>query len=213
MSAWDDVASAFDSGRVALARLRQVHGSNVIVRRAGDAHDVTALPDADIVVSDDPSLVLAIQTADCVPILMGDARTGAVAAAHAGWRGLASRVPHAAVRAMAEHFGARPEDVTAALGPSISAARYEVGAEVRNRFEREFSSKQTALWFPVQTREGHWQFDGWISAIDQLIAAGLSPERVHASRLCTAEQRELFCSYRRDGVAAGRLAAAIRARG
>jgi hypothetical protein len=212
-AAWDEVTSAFNSRQVALARLRQVHGSTVIVRRAGDAHNSRTLAEADIIVSDDPALVLAIETADCVPILMADARSGAVAAAHAGWRGLAARVPQAAVNAMTEHFGTRPEDVTAALGPSISAVRYEVGDEVRNRFERDFSSVQIASWFPVETRDGHWQFDGWASAIDQLITAGLSPERIHASRLCTAEQSEFFCSYRRDGVGAGRLAAAIRARG
>jgi YfiH family protein len=119
--------------------------------------------------------VLAIQTADCVPLLMADPKTGAVAAAHVGWRGLAARVPAVAVKTMAEQFGTRPSDLVVAIGPSISTARYEVGEEVRARFEAaSFRSDRLRNWFPAETRPAHWLFDAWQSALDQLEAAGVS---------------------------------------
>lgn len=211
MTAWAAVARALGAPSSRLARLHQVHGRTVVVKHAGARHDPTELADADIIITDDRELVLAIQTADCVPLLMADPRTGAVGAVHAGWRGLAARAPEIAVDAMAEQFGARPSDIVAAIGPSISAAHYEVGEEVRARFEAVgFPSDRVRRWFPAETRESHWLFDGWQSARDQLEAAGIRPEHAHCARLCTSEHRELFCSYRRDGKGAGRMAAAIR---
>jgi hypothetical protein len=162
-------------------------------------------------VSDDPSLALAIQTADCVPLLIADRVTGAVAAAHAGWRGLAAGVPAATVGALAREFGSVPADLVAAIGPSISAARYEVGDEVRAEFEAAgVAAARLARWFLPGTRPGHWQFDGWRAAQDQLESAGLALAHVHVAALCTSASPDLFCSYRRDGKGAGRIAAAIR---
>ena len=172
------------------------------------------LPAADVIVSDDPSLALAIQTADCLPILVADARTGAVAAAHAGWRGLAPRVPAVAVAALRREFGSDPTSLVAAAGPSISAARYEVGADVRQRFEEAgFDRERLGRWFLQGTRAGHWQFDGWEATRDQLADAGIPPERILIAQLCTATDADMFCSYRRDGSPAGRMAAVIRPRG
>lgn len=210
--AWADIARALGVDEAHLARAHQVHRASVVVRRAGDPpRDGEPLPHADILASDDPSIALAIQTADCVPLLIADRRTGAVAAAHAGWRGLAARVPEVTVRALAEAFGSRPNDLVAAVGPSISAARYEVGAEVRDQFGRAgFSGDQLTHWFLQGTRVGHWQFDGWASARDQLNASGVPTEQIHLAGLCTASDPDLLCSYRRDGKAAGRIAAAIR---
>ena len=99
---WSDVAAALGVAPADLRRVRQVHGSSVVVVRASDPRSPAALSEADIIMTDDPTIGIAIQTADCVPLLMADARTGAVAAAHAGWRGLAAGVPGVAVG------GARP---------------------------------------------------------------------------------------------------------
>jgi hypothetical protein len=209
-AAWAAVAAELDTPPARLIRVRQVHGSSVLVVRSGEAHDAERLAEADIVLSDDRSRVLAIQTADCVPILIADTRTGVVGAAHAGWRGLAARVPETAVRRMTAEFGSRPADLIAAIGPSISAGRYEVGEDVRERFDAGFSAELLARWFPSTTRAGHWRFDGQQSARDQLAAAGLPAAQIHSAGLCTAEHAELFCSYRRDGSLAGRMAAALR---
>ena len=212
-AAWADVHRALGVDAGQLTRAHQVHGAAVIVRRAGDASpDAWPVPQADVLISDDPTRAIAIQTADCVPLLMADRRTGAVAAAHAGWRGLASGVPTVTVEAMAETFSTRATDLVVAIGPSICAERYEVGDEVRAAFAAAgFSRAEHARWFLPGTRAGHWQFDGWASARDQLEAAGVAPDQIHVAALCTATHSDL-CSYRRDGKAAGRIAAAIRAR-
>jgi len=217
---WAAVAGALDVPANRLLRVHQVHGAGVVVRRAhpaaesGSTRSETAgLPDADIIVTDDPSVALAIQTADCVPLLIADTKTGGVAAAHAGWRGLAAEVPAVAVRALGDAFGAKAADLVAAVGPSISAERYEVGEEVRACFAAVAALRDRMNeWFPRQTRPGHWLFDGRSSAIDQLQSAGMRPDRIHAAKLCTAAHPEVLCSYRRDGRRAGRMAAAIRPR-
>ena len=116
----------------------------------------------------------------------------------AGWRGLAAGVPQVAVRALATNFGARARDLIVAVGPSISAASYEVGAEVRDRFAAAGFGGSLPEWFPSATRPGHWLFDGWRSARDQLVGAGVDGADIHVSRLCTFTNTELCCSYRRD---------------
>ena len=208
---WRPVSASLGVDHAQLVRLHQVHGAGVVVRHAGERPSSPLLPDADILVSDDPSIALAIQTADCVPLLIADRVTGAVAAAHAGWRGLALGVPGVTVAALAREFGSRPENLVAAVGPSICADRYEVGVDVRERFSAAgFPAARIANWFLPGTRPEHWQFDGWRAAQDQLEAAGLTPANIHVAAMCTATFPDLFCSYRRDGTAAGRIAAGIR---
>jgi polyphenol oxidase len=209
---WWDVAAALGVAPADLRRIRQVHGSSVVVVRASHPRTSAALSEADIILTDDPTIGLAIQTADCVPLLMADPRTGAVAAAHAGWRGLAAGVPGVAVAAFAQHFDVRPADLVVAMGPSISAACYEVGADVRRQYEATRFVDRLNSWFPKATRPGHWLFDGWQSARDQLVMSGVAAANIHRSELCTFTNADICCSYRRDGRVAGRMAAAIRMR-
>ena len=212
-----------------LARLRQVHGSAIVSHRRGVDATIAGgtPPEADIVVSDDPALALAVQTADCVPIVVVDPRAGAVAAVHAGWRGLVKRAPAIAVERLAADFGSRAEDLVVAVGPAIASCCYEVGPDVRAEFERAgFAPAQLDRWFSVRPvvsavnppmaslspvrRDGHWFFDASQSARAGLESAGVPPARIFVSGLCTASHPDLFCSYRRDGAPAGRMAAAIR---
>ena len=220
---WRDVASALGIDTRKLVRVHQVHGADVAI-----AHEDSDIrQDGDIIVSKDPALALAIRAADCVPLLIADRRTGAIAAAHAGWRGMAARVPAVTVAALTGEYGSRVEDLVAAAGPSIGACCYEVGFDVRERFARAgFNEQELERWFlnaPRPTadnpsmrgigdrpREGHWFFDGWAATRDQLIAAGLLSAQIFAAETCTASHPEAFCSYRRDGRPAGRMAAAIR---
>jgi hypothetical protein len=191
---------------------------------------LSARPAADIVVADDRRIAIAIQTADCVPLLIADRRSGAVAAVHAGWRGMAARAPQKAVAVLQEEFGSHPADLIAAIGPSIGACCYEVGADVRDAFAAAaFDVDQLSRWFtdtPRPTtrnpsmpsvarslpRPDRWYFDGWSAVRHQLDLAGVLPKHVHAADLCTGSHPEL-CSYRRDGAAAGRIAAVIRSCG
>jgi YfiH family protein len=219
---WGEVAGAIGVQRGRFVRGRQVHGASVVVAREG----LSGVQPADIFIGDEPGTAVAVQAADCVPLLMVDRRTGAVAAAHAGWRGMAARVPVRTVEALASEFGSRPDDLLAAIGPSIGACCYEVGEDVRAAFAAaEFSGEELSRWFvdapiasvhnrsmpglPEQPRTGHWFFDGWASVRAQLKSAGVPASQIFGVELCTASHPEWFCSYRRDGAAAGRLAGAI----
>jgi hypothetical protein len=217
---WGEVASAVGVGAAALVHVQQVHG--VSVRRAADTQPIQA----DIVINDRPRTAAAVQAADCVPLLLADRATGAVAAIHSGWRGTARRAAAVGVGALAAAFGSRPADLVAAIGPSIGACCYEVGSDVRDAFVRGgFSPAQIARWFapaPRPTirnrsmaslsavrRTEHWFFDAWQAVAEQLCEAGVPRDRIHVAELCTASHPAAFCSHRRDGAPAGRLAAAI----
>lgn len=163
--------------------------------------------EADAHVTDQPGEAVAVRTADCVPVLLatGDGRT--VAAVHAGWRGL---VPEAniigqAVRTLVELAGPSTEraGVVAAVGPCISAERYEVGEEVAARFRAEY---------PAAVRDDlgpRPHLDVRAVALAQLLAAGLAKDRVDVFAGCTFDDAEDFFSYRRDGRGVGHLAAWI----
>jgi YfiH family protein len=229
--AWHELALAIEVGPANLARVRQVHGAATVVHREGEAateHD-TSHAEADIILSDASGLALAVQTADCLPLLIVDRRTHVVAAVHAGWRGLALSVPVVAVERLAKEIGCRPTDLLVAIGPAIGACCYEVGEDVRARFrEAGFHSPQLARWFtvdpasspgnppmpslPTTRRPNHWFFDGSQAAREQLESAGVPADQVFVAGLCTASHAGVFCSYRRDGRAAGRMAAVIRRR-
>src|SRR3954468_2304705 len=218
-AAWDEVAAQLGARR-GIGRLHQIHGN-----RAVRGTSATGLPPhADILVTDEAELGVAVQAADCVPLLLADRRTGAVAAAHAGWRGMAARVPRAAVDAMRREFSTRPEDLVAALGPSIGACCYEVGSEVYDTFAAEaFGTRDLERWFFREPRPSarnpsmplpaprvdRWFFDGWASVEAQLAAEGVPRAQILRADLCTASHPDLLPSYRRDGKAAGRIAAAI----
>jgi copper oxidase (laccase) domain-containing protein len=130
------------------------------------------------------------------------------------------------VELMQHRLGSDPKDLLAACGPSIGACCYEVGADVREAFPADaFGRVRSERWFSrtaqasaanptmrgvdPEGRDGHWFFDGWACARDQLIAAGLRAEHIFVSGVCTASHPHLLCSYRRDGAPAGRIAGAI----
>ncbi|MEP7305339.1 MAG: peptidoglycan editing factor PgeF [Acidobacteriota bacterium] len=224
--AWSEIADGVGTDPDRLLRVRQVHGADVLLHRAAGPPVSPGIA-ADIIAGDDASTALAIVTADCVPLLIGDVRTGAVAAAHAGWRGTALRVAAAAVHAMTTAFGSRPADLVAAIGPSIGPCCYEVGVDVRERFVGEsFQDAELARWFsteagqlpanpPMARRTTPQSPDAlflnlWKATRDQLVVAGVRPHHIFIAELCTASHAETLCSYRRDGQNAGRLAAVIR---
>jgi len=220
-TAWNQVAHGIELTFDTLHRPRQVHGKAVVFPSAN-----SRISPGDIIVTNNPLLGLAVQSADCIPMLIVDPTTGAVCAAHAGWRGLAAGVPLAAVQALKKNFGSRSADLFVALGPSIGACCYEVGNDVQQAFSSGFSDSDLDRWFSVEPkrlaknppmpnlrsdrRPDHWFFDGWRSVRDQLEAAGVPPEHTFSAELCTASHPHVLCSYRRDGTPTGRMAAAIR---
>jgi YfiH family protein len=209
---WQWIAQAMGVAPGGVVRLAQVHGAGVLVLRRDEARAPTEPPPAaDIVVSDRPDLAVAVQVADCVPLLLADARTGAVGAVHAGWRGVAAGAAGVAVEALVRAFGVEARDLVAALGPSIGPCCYEVGEAVGEAFRRAgIDEALAARWF-VRGRANRPHLDLWQAVSDQLIRAGVREDRIHRCGLCTASHREVFFSYRADGPGTGRLLGVIRA--
>jgi polyphenol oxidase len=228
---WERVAASIGVAPGDLVRLRQVHGrAAVVLRRNASGHPPRppgasrARPEADIALTDDPDVALLVQVADCVPILLCDPKSGAVAAAHAGWRGTAANVAGTAVSAMAAAFGTRARDIVAAIGPSIGPCCYGVGTEVRDAFAAAgFAGEASRAWFfdpNDETRPGPAHTAGtgtaaagyldlWGANTDQLTAAGILRHNLHVAALCTAANRDRFYSYRAEGKGTGRMAAVI----
>lgn len=187
-------------GAWTLAVCWQVHGADVrVVRDKIEAQSEDVRCDALATV--EARVLLGVKTADCVPVLLADPRSGACAAIHAGWRGTLAEIVARALEAMREEFGTEARDVRAAIGPAARACCYEVGADVIEAFRAKFTYAETLL---TPTREGHALADIQRANREQLIQAGVAPERVHTLPLCTICRKDLFFSYRRDRKLYGR---------
>ena len=187
-------------GRVALALaekgrlhfLSQVHGATVVEA------PFPGRPEADALFTAQPGVLLGIETADCLPILLVDPERELAAAAHAGWRGTATGIAGAAVRALVVR-GARLDRLLAAVGPGIGPCCYEVGDELRAAFGSE-----GARFFREGPR-GRPHLDVRAANVAALERAGLRRERIHHVADCTFCRPGLYHSYRRDGPNAGRM--------
>ena len=179
-----------------MATLHQTHSARVIrVEEPGLAGEGDAL------ITRTPDLLLAIKTADCVPLLLVDFNHRAVASVHAGWRGTAQGIAGAAIRAMEDAYGTDPHDVRAAVGPAIGSCCFEVGPEV----VKEFEGYRTAVK-PSASKPGDRSYVDLPSINrQQLEAAGIPPEQIYDSGLCTMCHPAEFHSYRRDREMAGRM--------
>lgn len=136
---WSRVAESLP--HLEIVRIRQVHGETIV--RAEDLHG--EIPEADAVITHAPHLLLTVLTADCVPLLMVDSRSGAIAAVHAGWRGTLAGLAPKVVRALGAAFGTRPEDLRVALGPAIGACCYEVGHEIVDQLQERWGAMPAAV--------------------------------------------------------------------
>ena len=207
-------------GRQAVT-LTQVHGRAVVeVRRGVKARN--SRPEADVLVSDDPEVAIAVRAADCVPLVIADSRSGAVAAVHAGWRGTAAGAARAAVETLTERFGASPSTLIAAVGPSIGPCCYEVGSELVDAFAAAGHPRHLVdRWFSRPRREldalkrqgAKLVLDVPGANRDQLMLAGVPEDQIFLSGVCTAEHLDVLTSYRAEKDRAGRLVAVIRSSG
>jgi len=206
---WRLVAEAMGVPVARVLLVGQVHGTDVAVAR----HDRTSAwtrPQADVIVSDDHASAIAVRVADCVPVLLADRRRRVAGAAHAGWRGTAQDAAGAAVRAMSAEFGSDPADLIAAIGPSLGPCCGEVGDEVVAAFRD--AGYPIDRWFTNRGASGRRYVDLWSANADQLLAAGVRPANIHASRLCSRTHARTFHSYRADRENAGRMLGVIRSR-
>jgi YfiH family protein len=157
-----------------------------------------------------PGLLVGVKTADCVPVLIADLKTGAVAAVHSGWRGTASRIVERAFASMVALWKTDRADCIAAVGPAVCASCYEVGPEVLARFRDEFPYANR-LVSNVHGEKGH--VDLKAACAVQLEMCGLAPEQVFVSDACTICRNDLFQSFRKEGARAGRILSVVGQRG
>lgn len=176
--------------------LRQVHGIDVVRCEGPGTGDE---PVADAAVTSTPGTVLAILTADCLPVVFAADDGREVGGAHAGWPGLSAGMLEATVAAMRTP----PERLIAWIGPAAGPARYEIGAEVRDRFLAHDLRAEVAF---VPTRPGHWRVD--LPAIARMRLAQVGVTRVHGGALCTISDPARFFSHRRDA-RSGRMATLV----
>lgn len=189
---------------------QQVHGSKVVqvtkeLVGSGAVAFTNTIADTDALITNLPDVPLMLFYADCVPVLLADLETGAIGLAHAGWRGTVANIGAKTLAAMGEAFGTKPENILAAIGPSIGACCYEVDDFVRDQasgFEEFFAPKDG----------GKYQLDLWGMNAKQLQEAGVSEENITVAGICTNDNVELFCSYRAEQGKTGRMGVCLCAR-
>jgi len=213
-----------------LITLRQVHSD--IIRCVDSVPDEPLAGDGLITVT--PRVLLAIQTADCLPVVIVDTKRQAVGVFHAGWRGTVKRIVEKGVGEMVRCFGSRPKDMKAAIGPGIQGCCYEVGEEVRTKFESQFAyaaslfreikdsdpvREKYPLLFLTARAPGHSELPKRIfldlveANRQQLIAGGVPKKNIETSSLCTNCHPELLFSYRAEKGKTGRMMAVAGIRG
>lgn len=159
-----------------------------------------ALEGVDALMTNVPDVCIGVSTADCIPLLLYDPQHRAVCAVHAGWRGTVARIAEKAVRAMTKTFGTRPSDLTAQIAPGISLDSFEVGQEVYDAFAA------AGFDMPAISRKyAKWHIDLQECNRQQLLASGLTAERIHLCGICTYKACNTYFSARRLGIDSGRI--------
>jgi len=186
---------------------RQVHGDVCLDADALETGGLVGTADA--LFTRQRERALAVFTADCVPLIVADPEGSALGVAHAGWRGTVRGVAGRLVEALVTRAGARADRLRAAIGPSIGPCCYEVDEPVvtplRAAFPESWERWVRSVVSGPPGRADHWWLDLWAANTDQLVAAGVPSEAILSPRLCTGCRRDLFFSYRKEGMA-GRLA-------
>ncbi len=192
----DALLSELGFARTAVCAFHQVHGDRVLQGAPSWFSEK-----ADGAVSDDPATLLVVSVADCLPVLLHDPVTGAVGAAHCGWRGTVAGLAASVVQRMERDFGSRPPDLRILFGPGVAGACYQVGPEVVERF-RAAGFPDKVAWPDAEA--GKYRLDIKAANRWNLEQAGVPAGNIVDSGLCTHCQPERFYSYRRDEGVTGR---------
>ena len=187
---------AMGAERSVIVTARQTHSTDRCMIESPDQARGPQ-PECDAMTSQVHGLLLAIQTADCLPVLIADPASGVFAAIHAGWRGTAGRITERTIADLVMRHGVNARTAIAALGPAACATCYEVGGDVIDVYKREFGYWRKLL---TNFREGgKAHLDIRAANIQQLAFCGFTEDRIHVAPHCTMHQNEMFFSYRREG--------------
>ena len=169
-----------------------------------DDERLQRLEGVDAIMTDRAGVCVGVSTADCIPVLLYDGVHHAVCAIHAGWRSTVSRIVEKAVKAMMETYGSQADAIQAQIGPGISLDSFEVGDEVYDAFAQAGFDMAA-----ISQKQAKWHIDLPVCNRLQLIAAGLKPEHINMSDICTYKMYDMFFSARRLGINSGRIFTAI----
>ena len=172
--------------------IRQVHDKKILFIVRDDVPQRGPILEADGVVTNVPGIVLAVRTADCLPIFLFDPKKKCIGLVHAGWRGSSEKIIVAAIHMMREKYGAHATDLLVALGPAIRSCCYEVGEEFKDVFPHEVAQHKGKLHLDMALVNKH-----------QLMAQGVKAAHIFDSQKCTVCDTNFF-SYRRDKEKSGR---------
>jgi len=185
----------------------QVHGIDVrVVHNQAEADQKPGVVGDDLycdaLVSKTPNVLLAVKTADCVPVLIGDPITRSFAAVHAGWRGTVSSIVKRAIEQLESEYGAQAANLSVAIGPAANACCYEVGSDVIGAFKERLPNAEALFAY---TREGHARIDLHQANREQLLSVGVPATRIYLAPFCTMDRNDLFFSYRQEKKLHGRV--------
>ncbi len=192
---WKPVAEAFGISPRRLVTVNQVHGETVVCVEEANYSSMRST-EADAMVTREQGLAIGVETADCVPILLVDPATPAIAAVHAGWRSTVKKIVQKAVVTMRGEFGSDPKRIIAAIGPAIGPECYEVDEPVMGPVRENFS-----FWKEVASAQGNgrWNLDLVKLNRMELVQAGLPEVNIYSFGLCTCCRADMFYSFRREG--------------
>ena len=187
----DEYLHYFGHKQIMSVCTRQIHSNHTHILDEG----APPLLEGDAFITADKGKVCFVRTADCVPILLCDEAKHIVAAVHAGWRGMAGHIVFSAIEEMKQKFGCRPEDLMAAIGPSICKKCYTVGEEVIEEFKKNNFSDD--LW-ELKTDKKQFSLDLGLASQRELLKAGLKRDKITFLPLCTCCLNDEFVSFRRN---------------
>jgi YfiH family protein len=192
---WNVVAEAFGVSPDRLVTVNQVHGETIVAVDGRNYRSMQTVQ-ADAMITRVPGIAIGVETADCVPLLLFDPATPAVAAIHAGWRSTVRKIVQKAVKKMQEEFGSDPTRLIAAIGPAIGPECYEVDEPVMGAVREVFP-----FWKEVAALRGagQWSLDLVKINMMELMRLGLAEQNVHALGLCTSCRKDIFYSFRAEG--------------
>lgn len=198
----------FDVNSIVISR--QVHKTNIRVVTEEDKGKGLFRPtdydEIDGLITDKPGITLVTKYADCVPLYFVDPKRKAIGLTHSGWRGTVMKIGKITVEEMHKTFGCDPKDIIAVVGPSICKECFEIGDEVAEEFRKAFSVEvQKDVLFSKEN--GKYLCDLWAANRSVLLEAGLKPEQIHISEVCTCCNSDLLFSHRKTGGKRGSLAA------
>lgn len=193
---------AFGITQEKLVTVKQVHGTDILVidEPNDDVSHFLGL-EGDAIITNQPGIMIGVCVADCAPILLLDEEKQIIAVVHAGWQGTASELVTKTVAGMKSLFGSNPKKLQAIIGPSIGKCCYEVDAPVKQAFVQNGLDWDGCS---EQSGDGSWRLDIAAANRNLLIGAGLPAAQIQVSDMCVCCHRELFFSYRRDGIETGR---------